>query len=511
MNFSFRGPRHRFAALLAATLAATSVVGVAGADDVSNNIDASVDATAEVMALTVPGADGTTQLYIAPTNGDGKSGCNLTGSSTLTASVASSNTAVATVTPSTVTFTSCGDTPTLTVTPHATGTATVIVTGGTNTTEGTFNFAPATFTVNVTSGITNTPPTVNLAGVTGGAAYDKGSVPAATCEVTDAEDGNSSFPAVLSAITGDYASDGIGAQTASCSYTDNGGLTASSSETYSIVDPTAPAISSLVSPLLPDGDNGWYKSNVSLDWTVSEPESPNSLVKDGCVDQSIVADQTATTYSCSATSAGGPAAQQSVTIKRDATAPTNVAFVGGPVNGGNYFPNNLPAAPTCSADDATSLLAGCTVTGYSSGLGPHTMTATATDHAGNSATATRSYNVRLLTLSGFFSPVDMGSTVNTVKGGSTVPLKFTVADEGVAQTSTTVVSSFKQRVVACGTLGSASDDIEMVTTGGTSLRYDATGGQFIQNWQTPKAPGTCYVATVTMIDGQTISASFKLK
>ena len=105
----------------------------------------------------------------------------------------------------------------------------------------------------------------------------------------------------------------------------------------------------------------------------------------------------------------------------------------------------------------------------------------------------------------------MGGVLNTVKNGSTVPLKFTVADEGVAQTSTSVVASFKTREVACGTLSSLSDEIEIVSTGGTVLRYDATAGQFIQNWQTPKQVGTCHIATVTMIDGSTIAANFKLK
>ena len=84
----------------------------------------------------------------------------------------------------------------------------------------------------------------------------------------------------------------------------------------------------------------------------------------------------------------------------------------------------------------------------------------------------------------------MGGVVNTVKNGSTVPLKFAVADGGIAQTSTSVVASFKTREVACGTLSPISDDIEIVGTGGTSLRYDATAGQFIQNRQTPKKVGT---------------------
>lgn len=46
-------------------------------------------------------------------------------------------------------------------------------------------------------------------------------------------------------------------------------------------------------------------SDVSLSWSVSEPKSPSSLSKTGCVDPSITANQSATSYSCSATSAGG--------------------------------------------------------------------------------------------------------------------------------------------------------------------------------------------------------------
>src|SRR5919109_409514 len=87
-------------------------------DQIPNDLDGSVDASAEEMPLVVGGAKGTTQLYVVPTKDDGKNGCNLTGSTTLVVSVSSSNTAVATVSPSSITFTSCGNTPTLTVTPH---------------------------------------------------------------------------------------------------------------------------------------------------------------------------------------------------------------------------------------------------------------------------------------------------------------------------------------------------------------------------------------------------------
>src|SRR5215213_10259868 len=88
-------------AVTALTAAATVAFGgPALADDVSNNIDATVDAVAEAMPLNAGGSNGTTQLYIVPLNGDGKNGCNLTSSTTLTVAIASSNAAVATVSPS---------------------------------------------------------------------------------------------------------------------------------------------------------------------------------------------------------------------------------------------------------------------------------------------------------------------------------------------------------------------------------------------------------------------------
>jgi hypothetical protein len=54
-----------------------------------------------------------------------------------------------------------------------------------------------------------------------------------------------------------------------------------------------------------------------------------------------------------------------------------------------------------------------------------------------------------------------------------------------------------------------TDDVEFTTSGGTSLRYDFTSGQFIQHWKTPAQQG-CYSVTMTY-SGQTISANFQTK
>lgn len=368
--------------MIAAALMATA----ASADDISNNLDASVDAVAEIMPLNVGGANGTTQLFVTPRNGDGKNGCNLTGSTTLVLSLSSSDPSVATVSPSSVTFGSCSDTKTLTVTPVGPGSATISAAQVSNTTGGTFNLAPVPFTVNVAPPA-NTAPAVTVSGVAAGASYSKGAVPTATCQVTDAEDGDSSFAASLSAVSGPYAVDGIGEQTASCSYTDAGGLTASGSMTYEIVDPSAPSIGYTLAPATPDGLNGWFRSDVSLSWNVGEPESPNSLQKSDCYDQSLTTDQVETSYSCTASSAGGSAGPMSVSIKRDATTPTINGSRSPAPNADGW--NNKDVSVSFECADNLSGVASCgpnqTLTTEGAG---QSATGAAIDNAGNSDTAT---------------------------------------------------------------------------------------------------------------------------
>ena len=117
------------------------------------------------------------------------------------------------------------------------------------------------------------------------------------------------------------------------------------------------------------------------------------------------------------------------------------------------------------------------------------------------------------TLAGFYQPVDMGDVFNTVKGGSTVPLKFEVYDSsnGTEQTDVSVVDGFEATPTQCPSGSVTTDQIEITSTGGTSLRYDTTAGQFIQNWKTPRNAGACYEVTMFTTDGSSISAKFQLK
>jgi hypothetical protein len=356
-------------------------------------------------------------------------------------------------------------------------------------------------------------------------------------------------------------------------------------------DTTPPVISKSISGT--KGNNDWYTTDVSVDWTVSDPESAVTI-DEGCVDTTINYDTTGVTLTCVAHSAGG-SSSDSVTIKRDATAPIISASVsparpasgwwniasgaptvsftcsdatsglagscpadytfgegenqshsqtiydnagnsasagvsdvdvdltaptitwnGGPAAGGSYYFGFVPAAPTCTASDLLSGPNGCTVTGYSAAVGSHTMTATAYDVAGNSKTEMRSYEVKAWEMYGFYQPVDMTpdgqpTVWNTVKGGSTVPLKFEVFAGSLEFTDPSVIVQPLQASKVSCTTGS-EDAIEgLAAAGNTVLRYDFTDGQFIYNWKTPKSPGTCYKVTVSSMSGSSLTASFKLK
>jgi hypothetical protein len=215
-----------------------------------------------------------------------------------------------------------------------------------------------------------------------------------------------------------------------------------------------------------------------------------------------------TTVTRDVTDAAGHTTTRSFSALIDRGAPT-VSLVGGPANGATLYTTQVQA-PTCSGSDALSGLATCVISGYSGSAGTHTVTATATDNAGNTAAQSSTYTVRDMTHTGFYSPVTMGASVlNTVKGGSTVPLKFNVQIDGVQQDSTAVVTSFTAAKVSC--TSGTPDAVDFVTTGSTALRWDATAGQFIQNWKTPTDAGTCYKATATLADGDTITALFQLK
>jgi large repetitive protein len=299
----------------------------------------------------------------------------------------------------------------------------------------------------------------------------------------------------------------LGNTTVDCSATDKAGNKSDGSFTVKVQDTIAPRLT------LPEDKDVEATSadGAAVEYMTSASDAVDGSVQVDCSPQSgSTFPIGTTTVACTATDKAGNKADGSFSVKvQDTTPPTNITFVGNIDEGSAFNFGDVPAQPICKASDSASGMKSCVVSGHSTTVGTHKLTATATDNAGNTAKKELSYTVRPWDLKGFYQPVDM-NVHNGAKAGSTVPMKFEVfkgttelTDPGVAKTSTQKIN--------CTTLSGTEDAIEAYVTGGTSLRYDATGGQFIFNWQTPKAPGACYKVTVTPQDGTPLSANFKLK
>lgn len=112
------------------------------------------------------------------------------------------------------------------------------------------------------------------------------------------------------------------------------------------------------------------------------------------------------------------------------------------------------------------------------------------------------------TLSGFFAPVDNLPTINTVKAGSAVPVKFGLG--GNRGLNVLVAGSPSSVLVACGS--GPSDAIEQTSTAGaSSLSYDAGSARYQYVWKTDKAWVGCRDLVLRFRDGSTLRARFSFK
>jgi hypothetical protein len=198
------------------------------------------------------------------------------------------------------------------------------------------------------------------------------------------------------------------------------------------------------------------------------------------------------------------------------TAPGNKMFGDAPFTVSATASSTLPVTFTASGNCS---IAGNTVTLTASGSCTITAKQGGNTNYNAAPDVAHTFQIGAWTLRGFYQPVDMdvvtttGTTemLNTVKAGSTVPLKFNVLKGATQLTDpTTTVKGFSTKAVACPLSGYLADEIEFLTTGSTSLRYDTTAGQFIQNWQTPKKVG-CHDVTLETKDGSKLVAHFQLK
>ena len=152
------------------------------------------------------------------------------------------------------------------------------------------------------------------------------------------------------------------------------------------VDLTAPEISATVDPEFADGNHGWYRSDVSVSFTYSDPDS-DITNHTGCDPQTVDEDTTGIDFNCQVTSGGGTNSYD-VFVRRDATAPTLAPSV---------QPHHVllhgPISVDANADDATSGISTQKCSASTGAAGLAKATCRTVDLAGNKAKASVQYTV----------------------------------------------------------------------------------------------------------------------
>lgn len=363
------------------------------------------------------------------------------------------------------------------------------------------NTGSATFTITV---VDTTPPSVSVpANKVVEATGPGGASVTFSASATDLVDG----VVATTCVPASGSTFSLGTTVVTCSATDNAGNTGSAQFDISVVDTTPPSITVPADMTKeatgPSGAVATFSASASdlVDGAITPTCSPAS---------GSTFPLGATTVSCSATDDAGNGGSASFTITVvDTTAPvvtvpSNMSVLATSASG-------APVTFSASANDLVdgAITPACSkASGSTFAPGTTTVTCSATDDAGNTGSASFTVTVGF-NWGGFYAPVDKG-VHNVVKAGATVPLKFSVTGAGGAYIRDLSVVAFKTVTISCDSTV-PTDEVEMTSTGGTQLRYDTGAEQFIQNWQTPKTPGKCARATITLTSGDKIWADFRLK
>ena len=175
---------------------------------------------------------------------------------------------------------------------------------------------------------------------------------------------------------------GEGAITLTSTCADKAGNTASDSYTVH-VDKTAPTAS-------PSYPSGWTNSDATVNWNWADGSS--GIDPANCTQSSTSTGEGTITMTSTCADVAGNSSSDSVTVQVDKTAPT-IAY-----SGATTYTVDQTVSIACSATDslsgvATSTCAGASGAAWSFGLGTHSLSASATDNAGNTGSGSVTFTV----------------------------------------------------------------------------------------------------------------------
>lgn len=237
-------------------------------------------------------------------------------------------------------------------------------------------------------------------------------------------------------------------------------------------DTTPPVITPNISGTL--GTGGWYTSNVTVTWTVTDPDGPISS-STGCGASTVSTDTNGVTFTCTATSDGGTASN-SVTVKRDASPPIVTGSASGTLGTNGWYTSTVNVSfATSDPTSGIASSAGCAASTHSTDTNSMTLTCSATNGAGLSAgtAVTFKRDATLPTIS--FS----GATSYTVDQTVAITCSAGDAMSGVGSTTCPAVVSGPAYTFALGAntaSESATDNAGNSRTASVSFTISVTHG-----------------------------------
>lgn len=290
----------------------------------------------------------------------------------------------------------------------------------------------------------------------------------------------------------------IGTTVVTCTATDNAGNVGSNSFTITVNDPTPPVITPNVAGLL--GNNGWYRGDVVVSWTVVDPHSGVGSTN-GCGEAMVSTDTASTTFTCTATNNAGVSSSASVTIKRDATPPvvsTSANVFASAVTEAGAFVSYSDASAVDDLSGLVGAVACAPVSGSLFAIGTTSVTCSVSDAAGNIGAA--SFDVTV----GDTTPPSIVASVSGTPGSngwftSPVQIAWTVSDPQSSVTANGCDPVTLSADTAGVTLTCSASSAGGASSASETVKIDQTGPSI-------STPGNITVTT-TSTTGTSVSYS----
>jgi hypothetical protein len=290
--------------------------------------------------------------------------------------------------------------------------------------------------------------------------------------------------------------------------TDNAGNVESIANQTVKVDKTPPIITGV--PTTSPNTNGWYNTDNVVHFAASDAVSgidtvrPDTTISSEGVNQSVTGTAIDKAGNSASTTVSG--------INIDKTPPQIAINI--PANGSAYILNQTLIVDW-SATDSLSGITSATGTlpngaPIDTGIvGAKTFTVNAADIASNTATQTAYYTITYDFL-GILPPVRMdGSSI--FKLGSTIPVKFRIADANGNYVSTAVANLTYQKITD-NILGTVEEAISTsAASEGNAFRYDSTDNLYIFNLGTTGMDTGTYQLNINLDDGTVKTVRISLK